>query len=198
MCAPSTSASAMKMIRWYRAESRSNAPPEPAPITWMIAAHSAFFSMSVSDAFCTLRILPRIGSRAWNSESLAILAVPSAESPSTMNSSLLSSAERQSTSLAGSADVASADFRRWFSRCSRAAIRVLAAAATFSSSARACCLVPRAARLEERPELPGHHLAHDPGRGRGAEHLLGLPLELGLRQPDRDHRGEALRGCPPW
>jgi hypothetical protein len=109
----------------------------------MIAAHSAFLSMSLSDAFCTLRILPRIGSSAWNSESRATFAVPSAESPSTINSSLRSSAERQSTSLAGSAEVASADLRRWFSRCSRAAIRVLAAAATFSSTARACCLLPR-------------------------------------------------------
>ena len=42
--------------------------PEPAPITWMIAAHSAFFSMSATDAFWTLRILPRIGSSAWNSD----------------------------------------------------------------------------------------------------------------------------------
>ena len=64
--------------------------PEPAPITWMIAAHSAFLSMSAADAFCTLRILPRIGSSAWNSESRASLAVPSALSPSTMNSSLRS------------------------------------------------------------------------------------------------------------
>ena len=78
----------------------------------------------------------------------ASLAVPSAESPSTMNSSLRSSALRQSTSLAGSAEVASADLRRWLSRCSRAAIRALAADATFSSTARACCLPgrPRASK----------------------------------------------------
>ena len=110
----------------------------------MIAAHSAFLSMSASEAFCTLRILPRIGSSAWKSESRASLAVPRAESPSTMNSSLRSSALRQSTSLAGSAELARADLRRWFSRCSRAAMRVLAADATFSSSALACCLLPRA------------------------------------------------------
>ena len=143
MCAPSTSASDMKITRWYRAESRSNEAPEPAPITWMIAAHSAFLSMSASDDFCTLRILPRMGSSAWNSESRASLAVPSAESPSTMNSSLRSSALRQSTSLAGSAEVARADFRRWLSRCSRAAILARVAFATFSSSARACCLLAR-------------------------------------------------------
>ena len=47
--------------------------PEPAPTTWMIEAHSAFFSMSPTEAFWTLRILPRIGSSAWNSESRAQL-----------------------------------------------------------------------------------------------------------------------------
>src|ERR1700693_3296533 len=83
--------------------------------------------MSASDAYCTLRILPRIGSSAWNSELRAVFAVPSAESPSTMNSSLRSSADRQSTSLAGSEELARADLRRWLSRCSRAAMRALAA-----------------------------------------------------------------------
>ena len=110
----------------------------------MMAAHSAFFSMSAREAFWTLRILPRMGSRAWNSEFRASLAVPSAESPSTMNSSLRSSADRQSTSLAGSAELARADLRRWFSRCSRAATRVRAAATTLSSTARAWSLLPRA------------------------------------------------------
>src|SRR5690625_6627598 len=68
MWAPSTSASVIMMILPYRAVSRSKLRPEPAPITWMIAAHSEFLSMSVMEAFCTLRILPRMGSRAWNSE----------------------------------------------------------------------------------------------------------------------------------
>ncbi len=117
-------------------------------MTWMIEAHSAFFSMSAREAFCTLRILPRMGSRAWNSELRASLAVPRAESPSTMNSSLRSSLVRQSTSLAGSVELASADLRRWLSRCSRAAIRALAAEMTFSSKERDCCLSlrPRASK----------------------------------------------------
>ena len=197
MCAPSTSASLIMITRWYLAASRSNEAPEPAPMTWMIAAHSVFLSMSARDAFCTLRILPRIGSSAWNSESLASLAVPSAESPSTMNSSLRSSAERQSTSLAGSVEAARADLRRWLSRCSRAAIRVFAAAATFSSTARACCLVLPAPG-EVRPQLLADHLGDDAGGGGRAEHLLGLALELGLRQPDRDDGGEALERRRPW
>ena len=56
----------------------SKVRPDPAPMTWMIAPHSAFLSMSVTDDFWTLRILPRIGSSAWNSEFRASLAVPSA------------------------------------------------------------------------------------------------------------------------
>ena len=90
--------------------------PEPAPTTWMIEAHSAFLSMSPTEAFWTLRILPRIGSSAWNSELRASLAVPSAESPSTMNSSVRSlSVARQSASLAGSAEDSRAFLRRWVS-----------------------------------------------------------------------------------
>ena len=112
--------------------------PEPAPTTWMIEAHSAFLSMSPTEAFWTLRILPRIGSSAWNSELRASLAVPSAESPSTMNSSVRSlSLARQSASLDGSDDDSRAFLRRWVSLCCRAAIRVFDAPTTFSISSRA-------------------------------------------------------------
>ncbi len=124
---------------------------EPAPTTWMIEAHSAFLSTSATVAFCTLRILPRIGSSAWNSESRASFAVPSAESPSTMNSSERStSLDRQSASLAGSAEVSSAFLRRWVSRCWRAAKRVFAAPATFSMTSLAWAF---SARLVEVRKL---------------------------------------------
>ena len=73
----------------------------------MIAAHSAFLSMSASDDFCTLRILPRIGSSAWNSESRASWAVPRAASPPPPNSTLRPSADRPSTSWAGRLELAS-------------------------------------------------------------------------------------------
>src|SRR5438874_1414770 len=39
----------------------SKVRPEPAPTTWMIEAHSAFFSMSPTEAFWTFRILPPSG-----------------------------------------------------------------------------------------------------------------------------------------
>ena len=117
--------------------------PEPAPMTWMIAAHSALPSMSVTEAFWTLRILPRIGSSAWWSLLRASLAVPSALSPSTMNSSVRStSVLRQSASLAGSVEDSRAVLRRWVSLCSRALIRDFISAVTFSSSSAACCFSP--------------------------------------------------------
>ena len=158
----------------------------------MIEAHSAFLSMSPVDAFCVFRILPRIGSSAWNSELRATLAVPSAESPSTMNSSERSSLLRQSTSLEGSEDDSSAVLRRWFSRCWRAATRAREALTTFSSTARACCLADAALGLEERAELGLDDLRDDLGDRRRAEHLLGLALELRLGQPHGDDRGQAL------
>jgi hypothetical protein len=46
--------------------------------------------------------------------------------------------------------------------------------------------------LEVGTELRAHHIRDDLGGGRGAEHLLGLPLELRLGQPDRDDRDQAL------
>ena len=110
----------------------------------MIEAHSAFLSMSPTEAFWTLRILPRIGSSAWNSELRASLAVPSAESPSTMNSSVRSlSVARQSASLAGSAEDSRAFLRRWVSRCWRAARRVLEAPTTFSMTSLASAFSAR-------------------------------------------------------
>ena len=113
-------------------------------MTWMIEAHSAFPSMSPTAARWTLRILPRIGSSAWNSLLRASLAVPRAESPSTMNSSVRSTSSlRQSASFAGRDDDSSAFLRRCASLVARAANRVFEAAATFSSNARAYCLSPR-------------------------------------------------------
>lgn len=87
-------------------------------MTWMIAPHSAFLSMSEIEDFWTLRILPRIGRSAWNSEFRASFAVPRAESPSTMKSSLRSTSSlRQSASFAGSEEVSSAVLRRCASLC---------------------------------------------------------------------------------
>ncbi len=101
----------------------------------MIEAHSAFESMSLTEAFWTFRILPRIGSSAWNSLLRASFAVPSAESPSTMKSSeCATSDERQSTSFAGSDDDSSAFLRRWVSLWVRAEMRAFISATTLSRS----------------------------------------------------------------
>ena len=61
-----------------------------------------------------------------------------------MNSSERStSPERQSASLAGSAEDSSAFLRRWVSRCARAASRVFAAPATFSMTSLASAFSAR-------------------------------------------------------
>ena len=104
--------------------------------------------MSETEAFCTFRILPRIGSRAWKSEDRASLAVPSAESPSTMNSSEeATSLLRQSASLAGIVEVSRAFLRRWFSLWVRAEMRDFISATTFSSSVCTCCFWARAVEV---------------------------------------------------
>ena len=124
----------------------------------------------------------------------AALAVPSAESPSTMNSSVRSlSVARQSASLAGSAEDSSAFLRRWVSLCWRAASRVFDAPDDLLHQQLGLGLLGPLGGGEERLELGGDDLAHDAARGRRAEDLLGLALELRLGQPHGDHRGQALQ-----
>ena len=110
----------------------------------MIEAHSALLSMSLTEAFCTFKIFPRIGSSAWYSLSRANLAVPRAESPSTMKSSLTAvSCVRQSTSFVGSEEDSRAFLRRWVSLWVRAEMRDFISATTFSSNMAACVLSSR-------------------------------------------------------
>ena len=168
--------------------------PEPAPTTWMIEAHSAFLSMSPTEAFWTLRILPRIGSSAWNSELRASLAVPSAESPSTMNSSV------RSLSVAAAVGQLGRAAPRTPGRSCGAGSPCAGAArsgswtapATFSISQLGLGLLGPLGGGEELLQLGRHHLAYDGARGGGAEDLLGLALELRLGQPHRHHGGHPL------
>ncbi|MDH6587773.1 hypothetical protein M2161_006879 [Streptomyces sp. SAI-133] len=134
-----------------------------------------------------------MGSSAWNSEFRASFAVPRAESPSTMNSSLRSTSSlRQSASLAGSEDDSRAVLRRCASLCWRAAIRVRAAATAFLHDDPGLGRrVPLRGR-QERLELLGDHGVHDAAGRRGAEDLLGLALELRLGEAHGDDRGQAL------
>src|SRR6266567_3492651 len=59
MCCPSTSASAIVMILWYRTFARLNSSPIPAPTAVMSVRISSFFSIWSSRAFSTFRIFPR-------------------------------------------------------------------------------------------------------------------------------------------
>ena len=158
----------------------------------MIEAHSALDSMSLTDAFCTLRILPRIGSSAWNSLLRASFAVPSAESPSTMNSSeCATSDDRQSTSFAGSDD----DSRRVL-----APLRLFVGARgdarlhlgdDLVEQQRGLVLVVALGRGEARGQLLGEDVVHDLAHGGGAEHFFRLTLELRLGHAHREHGGHA-------
>ena len=168
--------------------------PEPAPTTWMIEAHSAFLSMSPTEAFWTLRILPRIGSSAWNSELRASLAVPSAESPSTMNSSV------RSLSVAAAVGQLGRAAPRTPGRSCGAGSPCAGgrrsgswtAPTTFSITSLAWAFSARLVEVRNAFSSARDDLAYDAARGRGAEDLLGLALELRLGQPHRDHGGQAL------
>ena len=89
-------------------------------------------------AFSTFRILPRSGSTAWKRRSRPCLALPPAESPSTMNSShRAGSRSWQSASLPGSAMPSKAPLRTTRSRAFCAATRARAASNVFSMMRRA-------------------------------------------------------------
>ena len=83
----------------------------PVPNAVIIAFISAFPYILSSLAFSTLRILPLSGSIAWVARLLAVLALPPAESPSTMNiSQFFGSLSEQSASFPGRAIPSSAVF----------------------------------------------------------------------------------------
>src|SRR6476660_8668657 len=163
--------------------------PEPAPTTWIRAAHSALESMSPTEAFWTFRILPRMGSRAWKSEDRASFAVPSAESPSTMNSS-----ERATSSVR--------QLRGHRRRLERGlpALGLLVDAGRdarlhladdFLQQQRRLCLVVAVRRVELGRDLLFHHPGHNRLDRRGAQDLLRLALELRLGEPDGQDGGQA-------
>ena len=122
MWAPSTSASVITMILWYRASSRSKSSSTPVPIAVIIAEIISLASTLSIRFFSTLMIFPNSGSTAWVERSRACFAEPPAESPSTMNSSVsVGSRTVQSASLPGRVEFSSADLRRVRSRALRAA-----------------------------------------------------------------------------
>src|SRR5215831_7783246 len=131
MCWPSTSASAIRMILWYRSLLMSKSSWMPVPSAVISDCTSVFFSTRSMRAFSTLMILPRIGRIAWNMESRHDLAEPPAESPSTMYSSLSAgSVERQSESFPG-IPIVSRAFLRASRRACCAALRARAACDAF-------------------------------------------------------------------
>ena len=124
MCWPSTSASAMSTILWYRSLEMSNSSPMLVPNAVIIDWISALPRALSRRARSTFRILPRSGRMACVSGLRPCLAEPPAESPSTMYTSQRSgSFEEQSASLPGMPKDSSGDLRRALSRALRAARR---------------------------------------------------------------------------
>src|SRR5712691_6924779 len=75
MCEPSTSASVMTMMRWYRSDSMSNSSPMPVPIAVIMAWISLFDSTLLMRFFSLLMILPLSGRIALDDEELGRLGV---------------------------------------------------------------------------------------------------------------------------
>ena len=149
----------------------------------------------MTEAFCTLRILPRIGSSAWWSLLRASLAVPSALSPSTMNSSVRStSVLRQSASLAGSVRGLQRGLAALGLLVQPRADPRLHLGGDLLEQQRGLLLLAALGRDQPLGELLLDDPGHDGAHGVGAEHLLGLALELRLGQPHGDHRGQARQG----
>ena len=99
---------------------------------------SAEASIRSSLAFSTFKILPRSGRMAWKRRFLPCLALPPAESPSTMKiSEKAGSFSWQSASLPGSELESRAPLRRTSSRALRAASRARADSTIFSTIFRA-------------------------------------------------------------
>ncbi len=71
-------------------------------------------------------------------------------------------------------------------------MRALAAATIFSRTALSCCLAPRGGLVKISRSSRETTVDDDAGRRGGAEHLLGLPLELRLGHPDGHHAGQTF------
>ena len=145
------------------------------------------------DAFWTLRILPRIGSSAWNSELRASLR--RAERRVALDDEQLGP-----LGVVGAAVDELGGQRGRLERV-LAALRLLVLTGGDPGLRGTGDLLHQQLGLrllgalggrEERLELLGDHLAHGGAYGGRAEDLLGLALELGLGQPHRDDRGQTL------
>src|SRR5690625_1597925 len=99
---------------------------------------SLFDKIRSNRAFSTFKILPRRGSIAWKCLSRPDFADPPAESPSTINNSLISASfEEQSDNFPGKFDISNALLRLVNSRAFRAATLAREAIIPFSTITRA-------------------------------------------------------------
>jgi len=120
------------MILWYLKSSILKSGLKPVPKAWIKVPISAEFKILSGRDFSVFNIFPFNGSTAWFFLSLACLAEPPAESPSTMKSSLLSGDLLwQSASFPGSELISNAEFFLETSLAFLAASRAAAASKIF-------------------------------------------------------------------
>src|SRR3990170_1774404 len=179
MCWPSTSASAMVTILWYRTFSSTNSGCTPAPIAVISARISSFFSIWSSRAFSTFRIFPFSGRIAWNSRFR-----PFHDKNFRLRGTPLRAAREPPREVEPLEEPLAAGelprLPRGLSRLCRED-RLL--------EDRACGL---RGLVEELRELLVHPGVHDPLHLGVPQFHLRLPLELGLGDLDRKDRCEAL------
>ena len=194
MCAPSTSASVIRMTCWYRAASRSNESARAGPdhlddrgALGVLEHVGQRGLLHVEDLAADrqqrleLRVPGQLGGAergvALDDEQLAAVVGRRGSPPAWPAATRLASADLATLVVAVLPGGDRAPWRRRPpSRAPRGPAACRRAAGSRSSA----------------PQLARSPPARRSGGGRGAEHLLGLALELRLGQPDRDDRGEAL------
>src|SRR3972149_6239629 len=189
MCWPSTSASAMVTILWYRTFSSTNSGCTPAPIAVISARISSFFSIWSSRAFPPFRIFPFSGRIPWNSRFRPALALPPALGPSTTKiSDFAGSRSWQSASLPGRLNPSRSPLRRGGPpRLPRGLSRLCREDRLLEDRLRGL-----RGLVQELHELLVHAGVHDSLHLGVPQFHLRLPLELGLGNLDREDRREAL------
>ena len=171
----------------------SKVRPDPAPTTWMIEAHSVFLSMSADGGL--LHVEDLAADRQQRLELRVAGQLGGAERRVALDDEQLGLVDVVGPAV-GQLGGQRGGLQRVLAALGLAVLARrepgLGGAGDLLHHQLGLGLLGALGRGEEALELGGHHLAYDGPRGRRAEHLLGLALELRLRQPDGDHGGETL------
>src|SRR4026208_110928 len=191
MCDPSTSASVMTMIRWWRSFSRSNSSPMLVPIAVMIDWISAFERTLLMRFFSELMTLPRSGRMAWKWRGAGRAADRSAAGRVPLGEVKLGVGRIAGLAVGQLAREGGAVERAF---APRQLPRLAGGLARVSRRDRLRDHLPPVGRvlLEELGKLGVHGLLDETAYPRVPELRLRLPLELWIAQLDRDDGSETF------